>query len=503
MKKILLITSLIALSSCGFLSPVNTEKRIKDSEDAVASARERMEYESAIYVARPSGISNPIVVENIPQWQQTRINLQFSNTPMEYILRSILTGSGMSHQLAKGVESDKLIGIEIDNGTIREALDKLAATTDNFYSVRGETVFWNKYETATFYLPVTPGEYSFTIGKTGGTDGNSGGSNTRSQGGMGGSGSGQSISGSSLDVDRDQFSNSVGKNINPFKDAEDTIKKMVGSSGYVSASESTGSIFVSTTPSRMKIVNDHVNSIIANLSQQVVMDIKLIQLTSSNKQEAGWNWSVAKNSTRSELNFAGESPSGKFADAAPISFSGVRTTGTASVDILLNALDQQGNMSVITEHRIQTRSGRLVEVELAELQGYVAESRTTSMQDVGTINQLVPGIMQGGNTLFAMAQVYGDKVVLNLSSKTAVLSPTETKGTATSFIELPRMKQNRFVLEQMTKSGTTIVAAAIRRETNRSQANSPIRAKILPLYRGNDTVIEDIYLLVTPRVIQI
>ena len=149
-----------------------------------------------------------------------------------------------------------------------------------------------------------------------------------------------------------------------------------------------------------------------------------------------------------------------------------------------------------------TRSGKLAELELADIQGYLARSQVTNTSDIGSSQELVPGIIQSGYTLYTYNKIFGDRVAMVVSNRSSDLEPFEQVGSEDNFIQLPNMQSNRLNVHQIVRDGTTVVAAAVRREESSTRSTSPISARLFPNYSGAEHRVMDIYVMITPRIIR-
>ncbi|UTF61207.1 hypothetical protein [Gilvimarinus sp. DA14] len=495
-QRILVMLAACSVSGCGVMGSFNDSKQgLESAEDKISAAATDTSQDAAIYVQRPAANLTPIKEPEGPAWvnQPLAYDVDVAGLPIDQVLDLVLTETGIVAQLDYNVDPSFRLSMT-HRGSVRGALDKIASLSNYSYEVSDTSVHWSAYETETFTLPIPGGNYSYMVGKKKPRDDNAN---------NGGSSEMTPIDSSVFDVDRDQFSNTQAEGLNPFTDAKTTVESIVGDYGVVIPSESSSTILVKTTPDLMRTVRSYMEPLIQELSTQVVLEIKVLQVTTENNAEVGLDWTAVKNTASSQLNFFGESPFGVFTNDAPIAFSGSRQTGSSSIDVLVKALEQQGQVSFVTEQRVMTRSGSVAEVELADIEGYLAASRTTNTTDVGSTTELIPGILQGGYTLYSMAKVFDEnRVSVVLSNSGSELQPTETIGTETDFIQLPRMKRNRFNIQQVVSDGTTVVAAAVRREENMSKQDSPIRTGWASTSAGARHRVTDIYLLVTPRIIR-
>src|SRR5690606_38199855 len=150
--------------------------------------------------------------------------------PLDLAVERILSGTGAVPYFDRDIQTALPVSL-VHTGSVRGALDKIAARTGYIYTTEGEgaRVHWSAFETATFTLPAAGGDYSYMIGKRQPDDQEAQQSSGGQQGG---------IDTSAFDVDRKQFSNVEAAGLNPFVDAEVTLSQIVGAYGQVIPSRS-------------------------------------------------------------------------------------------------------------------------------------------------------------------------------------------------------------------------------------------------------------------------
>lgn len=484
------ITSYVLVGCVGLESYHAARSGIDEATQKIADAPSPLQ-DAAIYVTTPPVDLSPIKPPEGPEWLDRKIyseEIELSSIPFDMAVDEVLAGTGIMPSFSYEMEASLPVSLIHRTGTIRQGLDKLAARTNYSYRATDTAIFWEYYETENFVLPDLGGEYSFLIGK----DAESGEQQVES--GQG------SIDTSAFDVDRKQYSNTKGDKLNIYTDAVKTIQSMIDGQGKVIPTQSTASIFVKTTPDRMRQVRIYMDSIVGEMLSQVLLDIKVIRVTTNSSSDTGINWRAIKETTQNILTFSGETPS-FFTGGVPIAFSSSRTNSDGSVEALVSALEEQGDVAFITEQRIMAVNGKVSELELSEIQGYVQSRSLLIAGDSGTSQaEITPGVIQDGYSLYVLPKIFDDRVLMAISSRSSDLKPFETAGDSDNFVQLPRMESNRLNLQQVIKSGTTIVAAAVRQETNRANKNSPISSKWASTYAGAEKEITDIYVLVTPRI---
>lgn len=484
------ITSYVLVGCVGLESYHAARSGIDEANKKIGDAPSALQ-DAAIYITTPPVDLSPIKPPEGPEWLDREISskgIELASLPFDVVVDEVLAGTGIMPSFSYEMQAALPVSLIHLTGTIRQGLDKLAARTNYTYRATDTAVFWDYYETENFVMPDLGGEYSFLVGK------DSEGGEQQQQSGQGG------IDTSAFDVDRKQYSNIKGEKLNVYSDAVKTINSMIGGKGKVIPTQSTASIFVKTTPDRMRQVRIYMDSIIGEMLSQVLLDIKIIRVTTSSSSDTGINWRAVKETTQNLLSFSGESPS-FFTGAVPIAFSSTRVNSDGSVEALISALEEQGDVAFLTEERIMAVNGRVSELELSEIEGYVQSRSLLIAGDSGTTQaEINPGIIQDGASLYVLPRIFDDRVLMAVSSRSSDLKPFETAGDSDNFVQLPKMESNRLNLQVVIKNGTTVVAAAIRQETNRANKNSPISSKWASTYAGAQKEITDIYVLVTPRI---
>ena len=489
---ILLASMMLSACSSTYREAQDAKERARQAIDRVPSHDDAS---AAVYTTQPAPDLVPIEPPEGPDWLYDSLTqpVRVASMPFDVVVDRVLSGTGVVPRYDHGMELSTPITLS-HQGNIKGALEKLAARTNYGYEASDNTLSWRAFETKTFTLPITGGDYSFMIGKDDEQGGGSGG----------GSGTGieQSLDTSDFNTDAAQFSNLRGEDLDVFGDVEKAVADVVGDYGRVVASRATSTIMVRTTPDRMRSVTGYINSVTEDMTTQVKLELKVIEVTSRKGSDRGVDWRAVKTNTDSVLEFVGESPSNQFTNSVPIAFSGTDTGGSSTVELLVQSLEEQADVSFLTEQSTLSRSGKLSELELFNIRGFLERSSVTNTTDIGSSQSLEPGVLQSGYTLYSLSKVFGDRVALAISNRSSDLEPLERVGTEDNFIQVPSLNGNRMHIHQIVRDGTTVVAGMIRREGASNQSNSPVSARWAPSYRGAEKTVTEIYMLVTPRIVR-
>lgn len=479
------------LLGCSNSSFMQTSEAQKAAKAAINDGRSWDE-DAATYISTPAPNLEPIVELTGPEWFQAKLKepVRVSEYPFDMAVDAILRGTGVMPHFDYDMDLSLPITLEA-NSTVGEALNSIAARTNYTFDLRDKSIEWHKFATKMFILPVSGGNYSYMIGKS-----------DQSASGTTGGANGQTIDTSAFDVDQKQYSNTTVENINVVEDALDFAKSIVGDFGTVVLSKSTSSILVKTTPDRMRVVSDYMDQVIDDLSTQVALEIRVVQVETHNTADLDISWNAVKELTDGQLNFIGAENTTSFTDSIPVGFSRTSATTEGTVDLLVNALEKQGTVSFLTNQDMLTASGKVTELEMSDIRGYLAGSKVTQTNEAGTSTELIQAIIQSGFSLYTYAKVFKNRVALVISNRASDLDPFEKVGTEENYIQNPIMHSKRFNVNQIVQDGTTVVALSFSQEKASSESRSPVSAKFLPTYKGAGRHKVNIYVLVTPRIIR-
>ena len=444
----------------------------------------------------------PISIAKQPTWLRNRIILRGEQLPFSYYSRTMVEGGArniLTHYQT-GLNDKVMVSINY-SGTVKGALDLLAAKTGYVYSVNGNDVYWQAFVTKTFDIAFMPGSSDYMMGKS--ASSSSGAGNNPAGGAVGG-GTATSVTGSIDDSASSQYSNLKGT-LSVWKDLESSIKQLLSPDGKVMVSEATTSVTVRDRPTNVSLISRFINNINNNLSKQVLVRVEILQVTLESDFNFGINWDVVQrafnngkyqlvsnngapisltSATQLSLNATSAGISNTFIDN-----SGATNSATG-IQALVNALQQQGKVSVVTQPQVLCQNNQVSQIRIIDQQGYLASVQTTSLAGgAGTsgsasiTSQITPGAVVTGLTLYVLPKILGNRVYLQVNADlsnnlglTTISSngQTITAGAApaanTSAIQVPNVQQKQFNQRSVIASGDTLILAGFRQTSNRAGA---------------------------------
>lgn len=475
----------------------------------------------------------PISLAKQPSWLRNHIILRGDQLPFSYYSRTIVSGGGknlLTHYQT-GLNEKMMVSMNY-NGTVKGALDLLAAKTGYVYSVNGSDVYWQAFITKTFDIAFMPGSSDYMMGKAAGSS--SSGSNNSSSSGSGSGSSATTVTGTIDDSAASQYSNLKGT-LSIWKDLEASIKQLLSPEGKVVVSEATTSVTVRDRPTNISLISRFVNNLNNNLSKQVLVKIEVLQVTLESDFNFGINWNIVQKafsggkyqlvsdngspislSTATQLNIT----SGGNAASVGVSNAGVSAGTGTGVIALINALQAQGKVAIVTQPQVLCQNNQVSEVRIVDQLGYLASVQTTTLSGgtggsaPGVTSQITPGAVVTGFTLYVLPKVLGDKVYLQInadlsnnlglttisSNGVTVTDPAKGAGTGASIIQVPHVQQKQFNQRSVVASGDTLILAGFKQVSNVTGASQLLESQALG-GKSAQQVNSETVVLITPIIL--
>jgi MSHA biogenesis protein MshL len=452
---------------------------------------------------QPTPASMPVIQLDAqvihPVLDGPRLSLTFDEArPVVEIFRLLFNSTGMSFVPTPGLEQ-VFVG-ELNNVTVREALDLITEATGLDYSVQGNVVrlFVRELETRLYSIDrvITQRGGSRSMSASSGAGGSGGGGTGAATGGgiaggaTGGGATGGGGGGSS---------SSVGGNDAPdlFGDLVDGVEALIaGEEGAtVSLNRTAAVLQVTARPSRLERVEQYLEAVMTRALRQVQIEARVIEVELNERFSAGINWQAL---------LGGLTNSVRISQTAAPATSGGFTLGLQIADFtaLLNAFATQGKVNVLSSPRVTALNNEPAVMRIGRQNVFF--TTTTQTNETGQILQTAstPQSITEGVVLSVTAQVSSDNIIM----MSITPSITENAGTATSrfgdTVPLINVRETD-TLVRVREGETIVIAGLMQDKTTNDQAKVPVLGD-LPLvggaFRRTETsrVKTDLIILLTP-----
>lgn len=326
--------------------------------------------------------------------------------------------------------------------------------------------------------------------------------------GGGGAGGGASSSGGVSGNSGSNQSTVVTTESNPVADLTAQIESLLTPNrGRASYARSNSTITVTDTPDVLDRIELLVDTLNRALRIQVMLNIKVMSVQVSNSNEVGINWNLIYSNLANQYGLGLVNGTAGSQDAISGSLSilegSSRFSGSA---LLVNALAQHGQLSVITEPTVTTLNMEPVPVQVADMTSYVARTQTLLTGGAGDFAQVSRDLGQitTGFSMNVLPHVLPDEetVLLELSIQMSDLKQLRSIGDADNLVEGPDFGNRSFRSKTRLRSGQTLVLSGYDQQINRNDRRGVGNARNWLFGGGRNASAnrEIIVILITPQV---
>lgn len=336
-------------------------------------------------------------------------------------------------------------------GDLGGLLDLMASRSGLYWRMDNGTIVFYLMETRTYSLAMLNTKTSSTssvssgttssMGATSGTDNSASGESTTSQ------------------------STTTGQEYDLYADLRKAVESMLTpNKGRYWLSSSSSSLIVTDTPSVQAAVARYVNEQNLIMNRQVALNVEVLSVGNSRNEDFRIDWNLVYKSLHSAgatlNNATGDLSGGISAGASILDTATGNAAKFAGSSLLLKALSEQGDVSVVTSQSSTVTNLTPVPIQMADQTVYVAQSATTTTTDVGATTTLTPGMITTGfnMTLLPLIQETGNvqlQVNFNLSDPPTIRNFTSKDGN--SYIEMPYTKLRSLSQKANLRAGQSLI----------------------------------------------
>ena len=344
-------------------------------------------------------------------------------------------------------------------GPVSGLLDLVAAKYGVSWEFREGRIVFFLTDTKTFTINAIPGtsKLQATVSST-------------TSGGSGSSGSG--ISTSSTSTSNGQ-STSVDSDLSVWQGIEDSIKSMLSTRGKVIVSPATGTVTVTDTPNILSRVESYVDDENAKLSKQVMINVKVLSVNLSDKDQYGINWNVVFNQLSKNFGWTYSNAFPVDSGASSLALKVLNTatatnlTQLAGSQAIINAFSTQGKVSLVTSASVTTLNNQPVPVQVGRDTSYIQSVSTTATTNAGTTATITPGIVSSGFSMNLLPHMLdNNKLLLQYAIDISTLLDLKSVTSGGQTIQTPDMDKRNFLQRVALKSGETLILSGFEQSSN-------------------------------------
>jgi type IVB pilus formation R64 PilN family outer membrane protein len=470
LKFISVVFGALFLTACALPPYLHAQDRISQTDRQIAADKIADNERAPTVISRPGYYidTRPLSLSQDPAWMRRSVTMEAQNMPLDQLVSRLLRNSDVNVRYDDTVHSKRLVSLHY-TGSVKGALDTIAAKTRYYFWVDKKVVSWSAYQTKMFDISFMPGYASYLVGR---------GQNSSAGFGNAYLGSGEVQS----DVNDDQYS-SLQAQLSVWEDLRNGLSKLVSPDGRFMISESTTTVTVRDHPDNIDAIGHYLDDLNKTLSQQVAIKVEVLEVDLNQNYNMGIDWDAI---VRTFTNFQLRAAESTATQIMPTIFTG-GSSGLASFIIgkhehktFINALDVQGRVHIVTNPQVVTMNNQMASIRITNDTSYVKSVSTTQTPEAGTTSSITPGTVTDGFTLYVLPKIQGDKIYMQISSTLSDLvainkadnAPTNTNvqnTTTYTAIQTPSLAQKRFNQRTALHSGETLIVAGYRRVRDETQ----------------------------------
>ena len=401
------------------------------------------------------------------------------------------------------------------SGTIEGAFDEISSITGNSYRIENEKnmVTWSAFMTKTFDVSFIPGDANFEVGGSPPSSDDSSSS---------GSSSSSSSSTSGTDLTEDSQYSRLQGTVSVWKDVQSAIQSLLSDDGKLTVSQATTSITVRDHGTNILAVERYLKKMNRALTRQVRVALKIVEVQLNDTFQFGIDWDLVRSidSGKGLLSFIAPSYTNTSVSSLGSSqFIWAQSTGRmAGTNTLLNIVQDQGKVSILTEPTLVTLNNQIGQVLIQNQQLYITQVENTLNENTSQ-NSVETGTVNTGLVFYVLPKVRGEDVILQIngtlssllsldkfnlstgaiSSDNSGSDPAATNG-GSNFVQLPEVNTRYINQRAVIHTGDTLILAGFKSLSNTANREKVLYSQALGSQAGLSQNTEIIF-LITPTIL--
>ncbi|MGI2002061.1 type II secretion system protein GspD [Shewanella frigidimarina] len=443
-------------------------------------------------VNRPPISTIPLEIKKDIPWLSEQVSISAIDMPLSLVISQVLNNAKYDNKFIRisfdgDVDPNKLVNVNF-NASREDVLNLIASQTQYGINKKADQITISRFESETFVITLPPGIYSGQLGSQG---------NATSTAGVGGA---------STRVEG-QYLNTAYTNVDPVTEISNSIKALLKDDnsdddqlvGSVEVVPALTAIAVRTTPDRMAQVKQLIKSFQSQFSQQVMLDIRILEFRSNRGKERSIDWDILKDVGSGSLEFVvpGTNTISQGAGYG-LAFKGTgKWDGTTA---FIKALEKQGTVSTETPITALALSNQPSRIAQTMTKPYLYEVKSESNDNV--VSATVTRATQSeGVDMMITPKVLEDAVWLRIAGKLTKIVGERNEVVQDVQLTFIDTRESEINFTNKLLYGQTVVIGSIKQNSTTAEANNQFGIDALG---GEGTISETVETLVllTPRKVQ-
>lgn len=265
-------------------------------------------------------------------------------------------------------------------------------------------------------------------------------------------------------------------------DIQNNVKAMLSTApaGRSFLSTSTGTLTVTDRPEVLDRIQAYLDSTNRSISQQVLFNVKVFEVTLNDTDQLGVNWAAVYKSLSNKWNLSLANVVPGISTSAISGSVGIVNTSSSALagsNVIIQALAEQGRVSNVRSPSVTTLNLQPAPLQIGNVKGYVAASSTTNTASVGSSTALTPGTITSGFNMTLLPRVMDrDELMLMISINMSSKPTFQTFTSNSSSIQVPDYDAKSLSPKVKLKSGQTLILSGfdeLSEDTNKVGVGGP------------------------------
>lgn len=477
MKLKLLSLSMVALSLLGCASKEYNDNLVNNQsvQKEIAQKTTFVEKKKVTYISKPPQSFLPIESPSERDWLKDTVTVNVDGMPLSVVLEEIMAGIDFPVYFGEGINPNKRVTLNYSNSR-ENVLNLLSREAGASIELTNKRIEVSNTVTRTFSL-------NLPTGVTNGQLGSQGGSSKDGKAKVDG-----------------QYLNVKYSDVDITTEIANDIKTLLGggeeADKAVSASINLSSITVTATPDQMLRVVSLIEHYQAELSKQVLLDVRVLEFRSNLGTERGVDWNVAYKTGEGLLKFFVPGTNTVSEQAGyGMAFQG--TGKWSGTEALIKVLEKQGSVATQTPITALVLNNQPSRITQETLVPSIYETSTESSDGVISASVTRAETSEGVDFM-ASANVQDEHVWLRLSGQLQKISNQETKKVHQVELGFLTKQKSEINFSNKLRYGQTYVIASVKQTASTAEKTTNFWSDMLGGTGSQNSTVETLVLL-TPR----
>lgn len=322
--------------------------------------------------------------------EETRISISVRNEPLNDVLFVVVRNAGLDLVIDPNLSLENRVTVSFENALSSEVVRSLLDAYDVHWFIRDNVMTVQQFEERTFDLEFMNARSEVTMQAGGDIFGSSNAEDADTDL----SGTFQVAATQGKGIQENSVYDGIRQNITSVMTSSE------GQMGLFSLNPVSGTLYVQTTPRRMRTIGTLVDRLRGKLSKQVIIDAQILEVTLGDGFELGVDWNFVQRRVHNgrgyqyglgvnpETGLGTRGTSGSALSAIVLGDPAITTVNTIDsiFQATVNALQTFGGVKVVSNPHVRARHGLPALVTSGTTKNYIKEITRESNTDDNTVS---------------------------------------------------------------------------------------------------------------------